>query len=93
MDDDDDELFRPKRPGGQQDAGAGGGAAALDALDSSRAQVPAELLDAWRDEGAAERLRNRFVTGAGRGCASGTACAGQAAPGWRRQRRSGMCWP
>ena len=35
----------------------------MDALDSSRAAVPAEILAVWRDEGAAQRLRNRFVTG------------------------------
>jgi ribosome biogenesis protein BMS1 len=64
--DSDDELFRPKRPQSGEDAGAGagaGGADAADALDSSRVAVPPEVLDAWRDEGAAERLRNRFVTG------------------------------
>lgn len=64
-DDDDEELFRPKRAQAEQQAAAAGPAAlgAPDALDSSRAAVPAELLAAWRDEGAAERLRNRFVTG------------------------------
>ncbi|EFN57678.1 hypothetical protein CHLNCDRAFT_142849 [Chlorella variabilis] len=63
--DDDDELFRPKRPqaAGQEQAAAGGGGDALDALDSSRVAVPPEVLAAWRDEGAAERLRNRFATG------------------------------
>jgi len=44
--------------------GAGAGAVdAVDALDSSRVAVPPEILAAWQDEGAAERLRNRFVTG------------------------------
>ncbi|KAL4425893.1 hypothetical protein ABPG75_009909 [Micractinium tetrahymenae] len=63
--DDDDELFRPKQAQAEQQAAAGGPAAvdAPDALDSSRVAVPPELLAAWRDEGAAERLRNRFVTG------------------------------
>lgn len=52
-------------PGAQEgSAGAGAGAVdAVDALDSSRVAVPAEILAAWQDEGAAERLRNRFVTG------------------------------
>lgn len=66
--DDDEELFRPKKAAGQE-AGSGGGgigagvADALDAMDSSRVAVPPQVLAAWRDEGAAERLRNRFVTG------------------------------
>lgn len=32
--------------------------------------MPAAVLEAWRDEGAPQRLRNRFVTGEG-GCSAG----------------------
>ncbi|PSC76713.1 ribosome biogenesis BMS1-like protein [Micractinium conductrix] len=65
-DDDDEELFRPKRQQAadqQAGSGAAGGGDPLDAPDSSRAAVPPEILAAWGDEGAVERLRNRFVTG------------------------------
>jgi len=62
---DDDELFRVR---GAADGGGGLGddeAAGLDAVDSSRpgSAAAALALARWDADGAAQALRDRFVTG------------------------------
>ena len=57
---------------------AGGSSVGLiDALDASRAPVPPDVLAAWEEEGAVERLRNRFVTGARGGAVAFTCVCGR----------------
>ena len=70
----------------QQAAGSGSGPYALDALDSSRTAVPTALLAAWRDEGAVQRLRNRFVTGGVKGGIGGSTALHTAVAATMRHR-------
>jgi len=67
-DDEDGEFFKPKKRGS---ATSNGGKAtndainltAVDALDCSKSYLPGNTLEIWGEQGAAERLRDRFVTG------------------------------
>lgn len=63
---DDDELFRVRgASGGSAGNAAEDAEAALDAVDSSRpgGAAAADVLQRWDADGAAEALRDRFVTG------------------------------
>ena len=61
-DDDDGDLFEPKPRGSAMEADASN-PDALDAPDSSRVPLDDSLLLKWSEPGAAQKLRNRFVTG------------------------------
>lgn len=62
-DSDDDELFRVRGTGGDGDETDA--VAELDAVDASRpgGSAVAAAADRWDESGAAEALRDRFVTG------------------------------
>lgn len=60
---DEGELFKIKKHGDRNDEENGTALDVMNALDSSRSFVPAVSLELWAEEGAAEKLRNRFVTG------------------------------
>lgn len=67
-DDDDGEFFKRKKRGS---AASNGGKVskdaidltAVDALDCSKSYLPGNILQMWGEQGSAERLRDRFVTG------------------------------
>lgn len=58
----DEELFVPRQR--SSNAGAAGDAEDPEATDTVREALDAAHLAAWGEPGAAERLRDRFVTGA-----------------------------